>query len=354
MTIVENCLWCSSPDLEPFATRKDGIHIIKCNNCQLVMVREFPENLDEYYYSEEYYNAEEANVDTGYAEIYDLMAPAFLFWQNSFIEEANEEHHKKQFLEIGCATGNLLEILRDNQPNLTLTGIDVSKYAVQATKHKGFTAQVAYIEDYAAQPKLDIIFSSETMEHLDNLKSFLEGVARNLKDSGTFLFYVPSISTVDAEKERDTYLRFNTNLEHLLHFSPEFLQTELTKFFKATVLIKEFKTGFGPCIVGAVSKDKRNLANLQELFTALDKNQLPAKPSDVLLKNIVVLGVKFSQFDLAEQALAEVEKRGVIPQPDQHVLRGLLGYHKGELHASSKAFEAYLKASPGNLFAIRS
>lgn len=354
MMTVTSCLWCGSRDLQPFAERKDGVRIVECPKCGLVMVQDIPEDLDEYYYSESYYNAEEANVDTGYAEIYDLMAPAFLYWQNSLVEETNEAHAPKNFLEIGAATGNLLEFLRENQENLTIKGIDISKYAVKAMQQKGFDAEVAYIEKYKASPKFDIIFSSETMEHLDNLKSFLGGVANNLSDNGTFLFYVPSISMEDAKKDRDTYLRFNRNLEHLLHFTPEFFEKELKKFFKAEVLVKEFKTGFGPCIVGAVSKDANNLKDLKRLFAALETEKIPADASDVFLKNLVITALKFTQFELANKAMQQLKARPAFDPSQMLLLEGLMGYHKGELIKSNRSFESYLKAVPGSAFAIRS
>ena len=350
---VEACLWCKSKELENFAYRKDGVGILKCNNCQLYMVDKIPENLDEYYYDETYYNAGEENVDTGYAEMYDLMAPSFLFWQNSLIEEANEDHKKKNFLEIGCATGNLLEMIEDNQKNLNLEGIDISEYAVNTTKAKGLNAQVAYIEKLVSKPKKDIIFSSETMEHLDDLKSFLQGVASNLSDDGTFLFYVPSISVKDAKTDKD-YVRFNTNLEHLLHFTPEFFESELPKFFDAKVVIKEFITGFGPCIVGAVSKDPKNLVNLKILFDRLTNNSVPDGATDTLLKNLIIISLKFAQFELAEKTLNVLEKRKSFDPRDLLLVRGLLGYHNGNLNLSSTSFEEYLKAYPGNRFAIRS
>ena len=130
MKKISNCLWCNSKNLELFAHRKDGVGILKCKDCKLLMVDQIPDNLDEYYYDEGYFTVSNKHTES-YAEIYDLMSPAFLFWQNSFIEEVNESHDKKLFLEIGVATGNLLEILRDNQKNLTLKGIDISKYAIK-------------------------------------------------------------------------------------------------------------------------------------------------------------------------------------------------------------------------------
>ena len=351
---VKECLWCSSTELTPFAKRKDGVGIVKCETCKLVMVDQVPENLDEYYYTEEYYNAGDANIDTGYGETYELMAPAFLYWQNSLVEEIDEDHHPTKFLEIGCATGNLLDMIRDFQPNVDIEGIDISKYAAGAAAAKGHKTSVGYIEEYKARQKKDIIFSSETLEHLDNLKSFLKGVSNNLADGGTFLFYVPSIEEEKAKTESEDYIRFNHNLEHLLHFTPDFFKVELQKFFKSEVLVKEFVTDFGPCIVGAVSKNKTKLNNLTKLFESLENESIPDNASNTFINNLAVLAVKFSQFKLAEDAIQRLESSKDHEKSQILILKGLYSYHQGELIKSSGYFESYIKEKPGSDFAIRS
>jgi len=352
MKKVINCLWCNSQKLHMFARRKDNVAIVKCQDCRLVMNQEIPENPTEYY-QEDYFNALEASENKGYEGAYYLVSPAFLLWQNSFIEQTNVRRTRKSFLEIGAATGNLLEILAENQTHMLLSGIDVSEYAVDIAKQKGFDVQVTQIENYKSEQKKDVIFSSETMEHLDNLKSFLKGVATNLKDDGVFLFYVPSISEQDAEKQADDYVRFNVNLEHLLHFSPEFFRNELPNFFKADVLIKEFKTSFGPSIVGAVSKNKDNLRDLEKLFSALDNSDLPHGSSDTALKNLAIFSLKFGNFELADQIFVEIDKRSKITQQDHALLRGLSSYHKGELEKAGTYFQEYIKVSPKSRVAIQ-
>jgi 2-polyprenyl-3-methyl-5-hydroxy-6-metoxy-1,4-benzoquinol methylase len=351
---VTKCLWCKSSDLSVFTHRKDGIGILKCAKCGLYMVATIPENLDEYYYKEEYFNAGEINGDTGYTESYDLMAPAFLLWQNSLIETANEGQDRKNFLEIGCATGNLLEIMRESQNDLETEGIDISEFAVNAAVEKGLAAKVAYIETLNSDPKKDIIFSAETLEHLDDLRSFLTGVTNNWSGNGLFLFYVPSISVADAEKDPEHYLRFNTNMEHILHFTPQFFERELPQFFDAKVLIKEFKTGFGPCIVGAVAKNDSSLSGLTKLLDTLSGATIPSIASPNFLKNLAIISLKFGQFDLADKAIARLEGTKGVDRATELLVAGLRGYHTGELISSNTAFEEYLKIMPSSQIALRS
>lgn len=344
---INQCIWCKSENLNIFAYRPDGVPIQKCGNCLLVMNAEIPENPTDYYH-ETYFNALEADDAKGYEGAHFLVSPAFLFWQNSFIKSVNEGGDKKRFLEIGAATGNLLDILKENQPNLDLFGIDVSEYAVNVSRGKGLSVERAFIEKYKAKPPMDIIFSSETMEHLDDLKSFLKGVADNMVEDGVFLFYVPSISEKDAELEKDNYVRFNVNMEHLLHFSPEFFQTELPKFFNAHVLIKEFKTSYGPSIIGAVSKNQNNIEKLEVLVKACETNIITAKSSDAFVKNLAVFSLKFSLFELFGKSYAELERRKALNKKELSLLNGLASYHKGELEKAKGSFTEYMRESPGS------
>lgn len=353
MKKVSKCLWCGSKKIDLFTKRKDQTEILKCTKCGLYMVGSIPEDLDNYYYDETYYNANETNIDTGYAEMYDLMSPAFLFWQNSLIEELNESHENQNFLEIGCATGNLLEIISENQKNLSVEGLDISKYAVMAARSKGLNAEVGYIDEYKSKPKKDVIFSSETMEHLDDLKSFLTGVLNNLKDDGVFLFYVPSISEDDANQNKESYLRFNTNLEHLLHFTPEFIENEFGNFFNSTVYVKEIKTGYGPCIIGALSKDETKLFDLRNILECIDRENIPNNTTNIFLKNLAIISLKFGNFNLATKAHELLNSRNDVDYDTILLIEGLIGYHSGSLESSNNCFEKYLKRNPGNKFAIR-
>lgn len=347
MIKVEACLWCGSKSLTKIAVRKDSVPILKCENCRLVMNGLLPESSEDSY-DESYFNAVESNIEkgieTGYASTHYLISPAFLLWQSSLIEELNESHKRLNFLEIGAATGNLLDILKETQANLNLKGIDISEYAVNVARSKGYDVKRAVIEKYKSPDKLDIIFSSETMEHLENLKTFLLGVKKNLNRDGTFLFYVPSISEEDAIKEGDKYLRFNVNLEHLLHFSPEFFKTELPKFFNADVVVKEFKSSYGPSVVGAVSNGTQNLSKLESLFNSLDKETIPTGASARLLRNLDIIALKFGKFEYADKISDKLRK---AKEPIE-LIDGLKSYHLGHLEKADEYFQLYLKNNPAS------
>ena len=348
---VKKCLWCGGSSLAHISSRADGVRVLKCRNCHLIMLGEIPEAIDDHYYVEDYYNGGLNNIDTGYAETYDLMAPAFLFWQSCIVKYLATNSDK--FLEIGSATGNLLDIIRENQPRLKIFGIDVSEYAVKISKLKGHEVMHGRIEKVHFEEKMDMIFSSETMEHLDDLKAFLGGVKENMKKDGAFLFYVPSVVEEHLIKEGSSYIRLSNNLEHVLHFTPDFLQKELKRFFNKKVFIKELDAGFGPFIVGLVTDDAEKLNKINILFEALDLERFDSIVDQSSSEALLVLALKFGKFEYADLILEKI-KNNIVDEKQILLYEALAAYHKGQLIKSNDFLERYIKINPASNFAIKS
>jgi len=352
MKQIVKCLWCKSAHLEYIAERKDGVGVVKCTDCGLFMNSSIPEDPSEYY-QEEYYSSTEEEPDMGYAGEYSLTSPAFFLWQSSFISAANRNKKKKEFLEIGSATGSLLEIIKERQPDLNIAGIDISDYAANFSKQKGLKAEVAYIQDYKTSPKKDIIFSSETLEHLDDLRIFFDGVKRNMQKGGVFLFYVPSIVELDARREGKEYIRFKTKMEHLLHFTPDFFQNELPKHFGTNVLVKEIVSSYGPCILGAVTSDEQTITDLQLLFDAMDRETSSRSMSSEMLMNLTLFSLKFGRLKLSERLIKAVISDNKLSMSDKSLIQGLSCYHSGELEKAAVFFTDLYKENPSSTVTLK-
>ena len=352
MIHVDKCLWCNHGALRSFTTREDGVPIVECSQCHLVMLAEIPEALKDHFYTEEYYTQSETNAEekSGYDEIYELMAPAFLLWEQAVIAElATVIPRKTKLLEVGCATGALMDIVTELSPQVQPTGIDISDYAVWVAQQKGHEAYSINVEDFKAKQKFDIIFSSETLEHLDRPRDFLKGIKQNLGKQGAFVFYVPSINRLAAKRAGKEYVRFTNNLEHLLHFTPEFMEDAMKEYFGLRVSVKEFDSGFGPYLVGIVTANNKLLNRFNKLMNAVRKEQ-PVGGADSIF-NTAVISLKFSKFKYASKLSAKLKHD---KQDRQLLLAGLMGYHEGHLVESNKVFQQYLAKHPTSLVALKS
>ncbi len=338
MAEVKKCMWCYSEKLDEATKRKDGSGILKCQSCGLTMLSSVPENLDSLYGEESYFNPVK-KVDTGYDQNYDLMTPLSLLWQVSIVDQLTISKEKKTFFEVGCATGNLLELTQEFIPNLTAYGIDVSKYSVAVCKEKGLEVSLAGIEEYTPKRKFDIIFSSETMEHLTDLKVFMEKVKKSMSNAGTFVFFVPCLrSNKKINREEDVF----SHPEHLIFFTSEFFKKELSKFFGVPTNIYQINTDFGSSIVGIVSFDEKSISKLKVVMESILKNELPSSVDNQTLTNLAIIASKFSKFELAERSLASFKDK------DSKVIfaEGVIACHKGEIH---KAKEKFLESFGGGL-----
>lgn len=339
---VKRCFWCNSNNLVIIAKRKDGVGVQECQKCHLLQVAEKPRDLSEYYDQEGYFNPD-GETETGYHENYDLISPLYLYWQGAVVEEVCRYGNKKNLLEIGCATGNALEIFKSFRPQLSVQGIDISSYAIDICKSKGLIATQSKINEFKSDSKFDIIFSSETMEHVDDLSEFIKGVKNNLKDDGAFVFYIPAVEKDELVEKGDKYPPLRTSLEHLSYFTEEFLNTSLPEALDASIYTKFMANSGEAYHLGIVSKNDSLISNFKNFADSFDRY---IKSSNYqTLYDLVVITSKSANFNIAEKYLKDFELLAVS-ESQTDFLKGVLCYHKGELVKSREYFQRSLGKTP--------
>ncbi|MCD6497201.1 MAG: methyltransferase domain-containing protein [Deltaproteobacteria bacterium] len=88
---------------------------------------------------------------------------------------AEEIEDGSTVLEIGCGSGDLLDVIRGRRPNCSLKGIDLSPEAVQVARTRGFDVEqrdVMSLDPNATDP-VDFIVLSEVLEHLSDPETVL-------------------------------------------------------------------------------------------------------------------------------------------------------------------------------------
>ncbi len=340
MLDVKKCFWCGSSELTKIAKRKDDIAVQECAKCQLIMVASVPEDLSVYYTDEDYFNPD-GDTETGYHENYDLISPFYLYWQGAFLDEIARHGKKSSLLEVGCATGSALEMTRQFNPGLKLYGIDLSPYAIDICHQKGLEASVSKINGFHAPAKFDLIFSSETMEHVDELRDFVEGVKSNLADDGVYIFYVPAVDRKALIAESQEYPSLTTSLEHISYFTKSFLESALTHAFGAPAYVYQVEDTAGEnYAIGVVSKDESLTEYAQKVIEGfLDQSAEFDSPKSFY--NLAVISSKFAKFELAQYYLQEATRKGLV-ESKLNFLKGIISYNKGELSEARKLFVAAL------------
>ncbi|MEO5797932.1 MAG: class I SAM-dependent methyltransferase [Gemmatimonadales bacterium] len=140
----------------------------------------------------------------------------------------------QRVVDIGCNDGLLLGACRD--AGLTTLGVDPAANIAEMARANGlevfneyFTAESAG-RILAQYGPAQVIVTTNTFNHIDNLHGFVQGVVTLLAPDGTFVIEVPQALTCVEQNEFDTVYH-----EHLSVFSVTSLAA-LGKFFGLQVV----------------------------------------------------------------------------------------------------------------------
>jgi len=100
-------------------------------------------------------------------------------------------------LDIGCATGTLLETLQ--KKGFNTIGVEISPSAEYARKNRSLDVRSLPLEENKfADNSFDVILASHLIEHLNDPHYFLTEVYRILKNNGQLFITTPNIASFQA------------------------------------------------------------------------------------------------------------------------------------------------------------
>lgn len=230
-----------------YKTVKEKFSIYKCAVCKALFIFPFPSREEtKKFYPKNYYSykaRDETKKDKSFFSriksniIRYYMEPecklSFLdkllvsLFKNKF--SGIPLHRKKngKFLDIGCGTGDNLEIL--NKYGWKAYGIEIDERAVEYARSKGLNATRNSIESCVFPNKMfDCIRIWHVFEHLTNPHSALQKLRHFLKDDGEILMAVPNTYSFAYK----LFGRYWYNLDvprHVVSYSPETLRYILQK-----------------------------------------------------------------------------------------------------------------------------
>jgi 2-polyprenyl-3-methyl-5-hydroxy-6-metoxy-1,4-benzoquinol methylase len=141
-------------------------------------------------------------------------------------------------LDIGCGQAVLLS---KTKAKIDYTGIELSSWAVSFGQENGINILNETIQEHAIQheEKYDVIVSFQVLEHLTEVRTFLNSVLKALKKGGMFIVAMPNNESFISRLPNYT---FNLPPHHTilwnkkqLEFIPEIFDFELIKFSKERI-----------------------------------------------------------------------------------------------------------------------
>jgi len=205
-----------------------GYVLRSCNGCGLAY-RESPPDprqYDDRTYFQEYLD-KEAEFRGFFAEVVRM------------IQEF--EHPPGRLLDVGCSVGLLLETARE--AGWSVVGTDVSPWAVEYTRSRGFEAHLGVVQDLRLAPaSFDVVVLNHVIEHVPDPAGVLQACRRVLKPDGVLFLGLPNFGSVMAQIEREQWPALQPD-EHIWQFS----RRTLTRLLRQNGFVpRKWETGLQP------------------------------------------------------------------------------------------------------------
>ncbi|MDR2020804.1 MAG: class I SAM-dependent methyltransferase [Treponema sp.] len=237
-----------------------GFSYVRCRNCGLVQMnpQPVPEEVRRRYregHGDDYLSYERAN-EASFLRLQKLsLAGAGFYRLEQTLLPVPSGTERPRILDIGCATGALLETLRER--GWEVRGIEISgPQAEYARRVRGLEVLELPLEESRLPDRFfQAVLASHLIEHLNNPASFVREAGRVLAPGGRFYVSTPNIAGFQARLFRERWR--SAIFDHLYLFSVRTL-SELLR--SAGFIIEKVRT-WGGLAAGTAPAPVKRLAD---------------------------------------------------------------------------------------------
>lgn len=219
------CVLCSAESYRTVATRQDGLPIRECASCGLAYVHPRPSSRQlANYYGKGYFSGEKDFFkDRDYCLERDksLRDGSVTGYRETV---SNFNLKDKVILDIGCASGALLYLLREHHAKEEI-GVDSAEYPISFGKAQyGLDLRCETLESANFPDEyFDLVTLIDVIEHIADLNGFFSELRRVLKTGGQLFLSTPNYFA--HALTRDEWICLYQDFEHLQYFSKLSLET---------------------------------------------------------------------------------------------------------------------------------
>ena len=202
--------------IKDYSVSKEEFDLIYDEKLDKYATLPVPENLDQYYLSEDYISHTDSKkglFEKAYHFIKRLMLKKKLQLISSRVPQG-------ALLDIGAGTGDFLKQAKNE--GWKVTGIEPSPDARKKASEKG-TALFQNIDAVSVQ-KFDAITMWHVLEHVPDLQYQIEWLKSHLNENGVLFVAVPNFNSLDAQHYKNFWAAWDVP-RHLHHFSAKSIKT---------------------------------------------------------------------------------------------------------------------------------
>jgi len=196
-----------------------GFNIVKCNQCGFVYVnpRIADEELPKLYSSDYFSNREWGYLD--YEATAHLRKKNFERWYKDIKPFLKVE--KGNVLDIGCASGYFLEVLRGD--GWKVQGIELDPRMIDVLKTKSIPAYTNAFDTFQSNEKYHLITLFDVLEHLPDIQDTFKRLSALLHPDGIIALITPNADSTQHKIFGKKWFQLKP-MEHIHYFSPSTLK----------------------------------------------------------------------------------------------------------------------------------
>jgi len=228
------CPVCGSAGISEVFKVKDNtvsqelFEIDHCRNCQVRFTQNAPSetSIGTYYKSEDYIS----HTDTSKGlinRIYRIVRNYSINQKKDLVEKSTGLK-KGNLLDVGSGTGHFAAAMQKAGWNVTGLEPDEGARAVAGKEH---SLDLFPSSELFSLPekKFDAITLWHVLEHVHDLKKYIQTFKRLLTDNGKIFIAVPNYTSYDAERYREYWAAYDVP-RHLYHFTPNAMKLLMKEF----------------------------------------------------------------------------------------------------------------------------
>ena len=222
---MKKCLICNSTNVT-LSNRLPYFDVMKCLNCEVLFTNKFPTSkkiID--IYSENYYSPWTDSAGTIPKSVELMKKKTFKAYLNLLPRYIKLK--RKKLLDIGCATGFLLETAREK--GCDCWGVELNPFGAKESSKKfpkkifnGILENSKFKNDF-----FDIVTMIDLIEHTQNPLAVMKEVRRITKKGGYVLMVTPNVGGMWAKVLGKKWTNFKE--EHLFYFKENSLKYMINK-----------------------------------------------------------------------------------------------------------------------------
>ena len=214
-----------------YRTTDDCFTAVKCRSCSLIYLNPRPTLADmETIYPADYHAFDFSEEDYGLVHKIRSRLEA-----KRLLEYCGPLPDGARILDVGCGDGFHLRLLREfGNKSWDLEGVDLDRRAIEAAERAGSNVHFGSIESLDLKPEsYDVIYTIQTIEHVERPDEFLAAVSRLVKPGGRVVIVTDNTDSVDFGLFKKGYWGGYHFPRHLNLFN----KTSLSKLAQKTGLL---------------------------------------------------------------------------------------------------------------------